>query len=279
MKLDKNYKVRVTPEQSREIQELVFGLGGKWNGGTDWVINETIPFLYVTSGLVMTCDSKAQEYFSYASSENTEIQADDLIALLTDLSKSAENPLQGMELTPEFEAVEPVLADNCQVSIQDIGTDILDTNADIKDTPKFKVGDPVYWGLKSRIFKIHRFMSTNVLEVELDGCVTAVHKDELFPATLENYGKLCSLFECIDFEQPPTQADIDNEAVDKLAEAMKNKLAKKREQGYHGWATCKHGDLVQLLINHVDKGDPIDVANFCAFLFARGEQLTQGGTR
>lgn len=105
MKLDKSYKVRVTPEQSREIQELVFGLGGKWNGGTDWVINETIPFLYVTSGLVMTCDSKAQEYFGYASSENTEIQADDLIALLTDLPKSAENPLQKMELTPEFEAL------------------------------------------------------------------------------------------------------------------------------------------------------------------------------
>ena len=60
---------------------------------------------------------------------------------------------------------------------------------------------------------------------------------------------------------------------------MKNKLAKKREQGYHGWETCKHGDLVQLLINHVDEGDPIDVANFCAFLFARGEQITQGGTR
>ena len=80
-------------------------------------------------------------------------------------------------------------------------------------------------------------------------------------------------------ELPPTQEDIDNEAVDKLAQAMKNKLAEKREQGYHGWATCKHGDLVQLLINHVDKGDPIDVANFCAFLFARGEPLTQGGTR
>ena len=191
----------------------------------------------------------------------------------------AENPLQGIELTPEFETAETVLADNCEVNIQDIGTDILDTNADIKDTPKFEVGDPVYWGLKSRIFKVYRLMTTNVLEVELDGAVTSVHKDELCPATLENYGKLCSLFECIDFEQPPTQADIDNEAVDKLAQAMKNKLAKKREQGYHGWETCKHGDLVQLLINHVDKGDPIDVANFCAFLFARGEQLTQGGTR
>lgn len=167
---------------------------------------------------------------------------------------AAENPLQNMKLTPEFEAVVPHVSE-------------------------FKAGDPVYWGLKSRIFKIHRFMSTNVLEVELDGGVTSVHKDELCPATLENYGKLCSLFERIDFEQPPTHADIDNEAVDKLAQAMKDKLAEKREQGYHGWATCKHGDLVQLLINHVDKGDPIDVANFCAFLFARGEQLTQGGTR
>ena len=107
MKLDKNYKVRVNPKQSRKIQELVFGLGGKWNGGTDWVINEIIPFLYVTSGLVMTCDSKAQEYFGYASSENTEIQADDLIALLTDLSKSAENPLQGMALSQDFLALKP----------------------------------------------------------------------------------------------------------------------------------------------------------------------------
>ena len=37
----------------------------------------------------------------------TEIHADDLIAMLTKFPKSAENPLQGMELTPEFEAAEP----------------------------------------------------------------------------------------------------------------------------------------------------------------------------
>ena len=48
--------------------------------------------------------------------------------------ESAENPLQEMKLTPEFEV------DN-SVNIQDIGTDILDTNADIKDTPKFEAGD------------------------------------------------------------------------------------------------------------------------------------------
>jgi hypothetical protein len=249
MRLDKNYKVRVNPKQSRKIQELVFGLGGKWNGGTDWVINEIIPFLYVTSGLVMTCDSKAQEYFGYASSENTEIQADDLIALLTDLSKSAENPLQKMELTSEFE-----------------------TEA---SEPKFQVGNKVY--------KYGETDVKTVLEVFEGGYMRIsnyphrVNHEVLCHATPENHAVLSKPFPAIEFEQPPTQEDIDNEAVDKLAEAMKNKLAKKREQGYHGWATCKHGDLVQLLINHVDKGDPIDVANFCAFLFARGESLTEGG--
>lgn len=93
---------------------------------------------------------------------------------------SAEKPLQGMELTPEFEAVVPHVSE-------------------------FKVGDPVYWGLKSRIFEVYRLMTANVLQVELDDCVVDVHKDELCPATQENYEKLCSLFERIDFEQPPKE--------------------------------------------------------------------------
>lgn len=116
---------------------------------------------------------------------------------------SAENPLQDMKLTPEFESAETVLVYNCEVNTQDNSVNTQDNSVNIQDTPKFQVGDPVYWGLKSRIFKVYRLMTTNVLEVELDGCVTSVHKDELCPATLENYGKLCSLFECIDFEAPP----------------------------------------------------------------------------
>ena len=90
----------------------------------------------------------------------------------------AENPEQGVELTPEFEALTP-------------------------NVSEFKAGDPVYWGLKSRIFKIHRFLNTNVLEVELDGIIIAVHKDELCPATQENYEKLCKLYPHIEFEAPP----------------------------------------------------------------------------
>ena len=143
--------------------------------------------------------------------------------------------------------------------------------------PKFKVGDKVY--------KYGETDVKTVLEVFEDGYMRIsnyphrVNHEVLCHATPKNHAVLSKPFPAIEFEQPLTQADIDNEAVDKLAQAMKNKLAKKREQGYHGWETCKHGDLVQLLINHVDEGDPIDVANFCAFLFARGEQLTQGGTR
>ena len=139
--------------------------------------------------------------------------------------------------------------------------------------PKFAAGEKVYFSTNPDIKIVSDVNNDNT--VRFFGEFDWASDNHCCPATQENYEKLCSLFECIDFEQPPTQADIDNEAVDKLAQAMKNKLAKKREQGYHGWETCKHGDLVQLLINHVDKGDPIDVANFCAFLFARGELLTE----
>ena len=163
--------------------------------------------------------------------------------------ESAENPLQGVELTPETEASEP----------------------------KFKVGDKVYFGTDPDIKTISEVGNDN--DVQFAGEFGWASGYSCCHATTENYERLQATFTDIEFEHPPTQEDIDNEAVDKLAQAMKNKLAKKREQGYKGWETCKHGDLVQLLINHVDKGDPIDVANFCAFLFARGEPLTQGGTR
>ena len=189
--------------------------------------------------------------------------------------ESAENPPQDIELTPEFEAVEPAIADNSEVNTQDNSeVNTQDNSVNIQDTPKFKVGDKVYYRAYADICVVSDV--SDLGEVQIKGWGEDYYNSRYFcHATPENYERLQATFPDIEFEQPPTQADIDNEAVDKLAQAMKNKLAKKREQGYHGWETCKHGDLVQLLINHVDKGDPVDVANFCAFLFARGEKLTQ----
>ncbi|MDH1477750.1 hypothetical protein N5F13_25025 [Comamonas thiooxydans] len=67
----------------------------------------------------------------------------------------------------------------------------------------------------------------------------------------------------------------DDVAVDALTVLMKAKLAKQRDKGYGGWddTECSQQHLSNLLRGHVDKGDPVDVANFCAFLSARGEGI------
>lgn len=64
----------------------------------------------------------------------------------------------------------------------------------------------------------------------------------------------------------------DDVAIDVFAQAMKNKMAQKREQGYSGWDIvdeCTDEFLAKMLVDHVVKGDPVDVANFAMMLFAR----------
>ena len=75
-----------------------------------------------------------------------------------------------------------------------------------------------------------------------------------------------------DAMREPAAQHPDDAAVDALAMLMKAKLAKQRAKGYGGWdsAECKREWLSALLREHVTKGDPVDVANFCAFLSARG---------
>lgn len=202
MKLDKNYKVRVTPEQSRKIQELAILLGFEWWSSLKKVRYEDEPFLFLNSSSVDKLFGAMDNKFEFDAHKFPEIQADDLIALLIDLSKSAENPLQGVELTPEFEAVEPVV-DNCQVSIQDIGTDILDTNADIKDTPRFKAGDRVYFGINPKIQTIESVHAYN--NIKFIGTWGCAYARQCCHATPENYERLQAMFTDIEFEQPPKE--------------------------------------------------------------------------
>lgn len=87
---------------------------------------------------------------------------------------SAENPLQGVELTPEFEAVEP----------------------------KFKVGDRVYYGIRHHIFHIKIIQGnfcTFTNGIKCCGLTNLCH------ATPENHAMLSKLYPHIEFEQPPKE--------------------------------------------------------------------------
>ena len=78
----------------------------------------------------------------------------------------------------------------------------------------------------------------------------------------------------LDFKHLVEPQHPDDAAVDALAVLMKAKLAKQRAKGCGGWDTdCTQERLSDLLRTHVNKGDPVDVAKFCAFLAARGEMI------
>ncbi|MGX5660034.1 hypothetical protein ACWKWV_09970 [Castellaniella ginsengisoli] len=78
--------------------------------------------------------------------------------------------------------------------------------------------------------------------------------------------------------QPAASAEpnthTDDDAVDRFAAAMKDKLAQARAKGRHGWQECDPSDLSQMLRAHVEKGDPRDVANFCCFLWSLGKPIS-----
>lgn len=65
----------------------------------------------------------------------------------------------------------------------------------------------------------------------------------------------------------------DDLAVDRFAAAMKRKMAKQRDKGYGGWEgpTCTMEFLQDALVDHLPKGDAIDVGNFAMMLWNRGE--------
>jgi hypothetical protein len=71
------------------------------------------------------------------------------------------------------------------------------------------------------------------------------------------------------------QAVVEDWTVDRFAVVMKEKLAQARAKGRSGWnmPACTQQDLSNALREHVEKGDPRDVANFCMFLWARREAI------
>ena len=88
MKLDKNYKVRVTPEQSRKIHSLILLDGGEVSYGLKPQLQDEFLVIENEHGSVVIYYTDQDIFLS---AEQQEIQADDLITLLTDLPKSAES--------------------------------------------------------------------------------------------------------------------------------------------------------------------------------------------
>jgi hypothetical protein len=70
-----------------------------------------------------------------------------------------------------------------------------------------------------------------------------------------------------------SQEHSDNAAVDKFAAAMKEKLSQARDKGRGGWESCSEETLSKMLRDHVEKGDPRDVANFCMFIHTLGYRI------
>lgn len=67
-----------------------------------------------------------------------------------------------------------------------------------------------------------------------------------------------------------------NEAADSIlvemaAHEMREKLAKKRKEGRGGWfaPSCSSARLKNMMMEHIEKGDYVDVLNLAAMILAR----------
>lgn len=69
--------------------------------------------------------------------------------------------------------------------------------------------------------------------------------------------------------------NFDNSHVDVFAKKMKAKLELTRLRGRWGWASAhtSQESLSNSLYEAINKGDPIDIANYCMFLEQRGQQV------
>jgi len=72
----------------------------------------------------------------------------------------------------------------------------------------------------------------------------------------------------------------DDHAVERFAMVMRAKLKLKRGHGRSGWERCSLADLARMLVAHVGKGDPVDIANFAMMLYHRElSSLEPGGVK
>ena len=68
----KNIKLKVTPEQSRKVQEICFGKGIVWGTTRDTVSYTDAKYLYITDGRFLTY---GHEYHFFTTNKREEMDA------------------------------------------------------------------------------------------------------------------------------------------------------------------------------------------------------------
>lgn len=67
---------------------------------------------------------------------------------------------------------------------------------------------------------------------------------------------------------------------DRFMVAMKEKLRTKAAEGKYGWNNpdvCSLDELQHWLREHIEKGDPVDIANYCMMIWNRSRHLAPEG--
>ena len=177
----------------------------------------------------------------YIVNDNHE-ECDYLYKYFEPVLESEKNPLQGVELTPEFEAVVPHVSE-------------------------FKVGDKVYLFGTNYIEEITKIIGANVYLAGAD-FDASVSVKEICHANPENYAILSKLYPHIEFEQPSKPLSGDGLVTAMLAKGIKNVLCL--------WV---NGD--KIVIDGLDyKGALVDINNnivsgLTPIDWCTGEPLTQ----
>lgn len=114
-----------------------------------------------------------------------------------------------------------------------------------------------------------RVMSNWVKEIDPAGYSWGIHMVHRANAVLNGGADTAQADAPAEAREPHS----DDVAVDSFAAAMKHKLALARAKGRGGWETCSPADLSRMLREHVEKGDPRDVANFCMMLWHHGSPI------
>lgn len=75
-----------------------------------------------------------------------------------------------------------------------------------------------------------------------------------------------------DMPCPGREPERDDAAVNAFAHAMADKMARSRAKGRGGWQSCPTPALWQMLREHVEKGDPVDVANLAMMIWHNAQR-------